>query len=320
MEQRLRPINAILALCTPGDLHDPALHRAGFEVAGLEVPVTTPHGTVVIDVLLAQRATSHLIACEGKSGGNVEVGQAQRYFALDAQAVVHAGGVDLPTRRPPTVEPLYVCLDHYVERIARGLTESGLSFPILTVRTTQLKLATRDQAGEALAGAIPDGGVFLPGGIPAYVPFDDHSRPDDVRRAVRAQLATLQSRKITEQSIKTLTEQTIPRLSIYGKGLRAALTRMVRAAVQQIAHEEPDVFEYRRNTERHDELVRVLRTPEDNDPRGRTQAWQANGRPRSTPRRRTAPSPDQLDLLGELGSADSVSGAEDDDLDREVGP
>lgn len=62
MHARFRPVNAVLGLCAPGDLNPAPLHDAGFRVAGLEVLVRTPDGNVVIDVLLAHDATSHLVA------------------------------------------------------------------------------------------------------------------------------------------------------------------------------------------------------------------------------------------------------------------
>lgn len=313
MEQRLRPVNGLMALCIPGDVHQPVLHEAGFEVAGLEVPVLTPEGKVVVDVLLVHRAAAHLIACESKSGANVEPEQAKAYAALDPQAVRIAGSVSLPTREPPTVEPLFVCLKRQAARIRTGLQRVGIRCPVLMVEGKSVDLAGRELASERLASAIPQGGVVLPAGIPEHVRFDDHTPVDDLRGTVRAQLATLQSRKIPQLSIPALAEQAIPGLAIYGKGARMRLIRKVGEAVQSIVVEESDAFAYQRRTGTHDPIVRVLKTPEDNDPRGRTQAWQASGRPRQGARRRGAPSPDQLDLLQELDSADSVGGEDNDE-------
>lgn len=52
MHARLKPVNALLGLCIAGDLNPPVLHEAGFRLAGLEIPVLSPAGKVVIDVLL----------------------------------------------------------------------------------------------------------------------------------------------------------------------------------------------------------------------------------------------------------------------------
>ncbi len=56
MDARLKPVNALLGLCIPGDLNPSVLYDAGFRVAGLENPVLTPDGRVVIDVLLVPPA------------------------------------------------------------------------------------------------------------------------------------------------------------------------------------------------------------------------------------------------------------------------
>ncbi len=72
MDARLKPVNALLGLCIPGDLNPSVLYDAGFRVAGLEIPVLTPDGRVVIDVLLVHPERSHLVVCESKSGANVD--------------------------------------------------------------------------------------------------------------------------------------------------------------------------------------------------------------------------------------------------------
>ncbi len=94
--------------------------------------------------------------------------------------------------------------------------------------------------------------------------------------------------------------------------------KKVGQAVRAIADAEPDTFAYQSATGSHEALVRVLRTPEDNDPRGRTQAWQANGRPRHT-QRRHEPDPNQMDLLRELEVTDDVGGDSDTEAEQEAG-
>jgi hypothetical protein len=85
--------STLLGLLTPGDVNPAALARAGFRLVGLEVPVTGSLGTVTVDVVLLHQDSLHLVLCEVKSGANVDPGQARRYAALDAAAVVQAGHV-----------------------------------------------------------------------------------------------------------------------------------------------------------------------------------------------------------------------------------
>lgn len=310
MEARLKPVNALIGLCTPGDLNPAALHDAGFRLAGLEVPVLSPVGRIVIDVLLVHPATSHLVACESKSGANVDEEQTRKYVSLDARSVVLAGSVDLPTHTPPTVEPLYLCLAPHAPRVQQGLAAAEANLPVLSVAPTKIDLLNRRAASRLLSDALASSPLALPAGIGRHVTFDDQSSADDLRPAVRAQLSALQSRRTAAEEIRTVAARAVPQLAVYGKRAREQFLKKVAVAVRAICVDEPDNFAYQAATGSHEALVRVLRTPEENDPRGRTQAWQANGRPRHTQRRQEI-NQDQMDLLRELEAADDVGGDSD---------
>ena len=311
--QRLRPANALIGLCTLGDLNPAPLHAAGFRVAGLEVPVRVGTATVVIDALLVHRESSHLVACESKSGANIGREQAGKYALLNAQDVRLAANVDLPTRTPPTVETLYLCLDQHDKRIRKGLALAGLRFPVLSVASASVSLLDRAHASQRLSEALPFGTYRLPAGVARYLHLDEQSADDELRSLARAQLATLQSRKLPGLSLPSLTEAAIPHFSLYGQAARGEMVRQFSRVVHAIAREESDTFLFQPQSATSSEArVQVLRTPEDNDPRGRTQAWQANGRERHTSKKPT--DPDQMDLLRELEVTDDV----DEDTDREA--
>ena len=131
MEARLLPVNAIIGLVTRDGLNTAVLAEAGFEIVGLEVACVTPEGTVVVDGVLANRATGHLL--EAKCGSNVEVAQAGRYKALDARTVVRSTLVTLTTRVDPTVEVVYVAVAANRDRMLLSLNEAGAPFPMLSV-------------------------------------------------------------------------------------------------------------------------------------------------------------------------------------------
>lgn len=319
MQDRLKPVNALVGLCTPGDLNPAALHNAGFRLVGLEVPVLVDGlGRVVIDVLLLHAASSHLVACESKSGANVDEDQARKYAALDARTVVLAGAVDLPKRTPPTVETLYLCLARNAGRVRQGLSAAGAAFPVLVVAPAAVDLLGREQASPLLASALADAPLPLPTGIGRHIAFDDHSTADDLRPAVRAQLSALQSNRTGAAEVSVIAGLAVPQLAVHGRAVRQSLARKVGQAVRAICESEPDNFAFQSATATTAPLVWVLRTPEENDPRGRTQAWQANGRPRHT-QRRHEPNPDQLDLLQELEAADDVGSGTEDETEREAG-
>lgn len=323
MEARLRPVNALLALIMRGDLTPPVLADAGFRIAGLEIPVGLPGARVVVDVLLVHDATSHLLACEAKSGANVEDAQARRYAALDAQQVVQAGAVNLPSRIAPTVEAVFVCLADHTVRIRTGLDRAEVQAAVLAVGPGRVSLDNPDAAGEVLAAAlvVP---AKLPAGVPRLIAFDQDSPVGVVRPAVRAVLVAHLSRRSFEASSATIAEETARFLATYGGTARGRFIRNVEEALREIATDEPNQFLYQRRTGNRGATVRFLRTPEDNDTRGRTQAYQALARPAHTPHGpRFIDDPDQLDLLdllSELDHAEDVGGDRDDEGSEEEKP
>ena len=75
---------------------------------------------------------------------------------------------------------------------------------------------------------------------------------------------------------------------------------------KRIAISDPGTFEYSAAGPNRDGHVRLLRSPEENDPRGRTQAYQRLGRLRQGRARRPRREiPGQGSLLDELDKADA---------------
>jgi hypothetical protein len=143
-------VNAILDLATPNGVSRPVLAEAGYEVAGLEIPYITTSGTVVVDVILAHPRTGHLIACESKSGGNIEVDQARRYKVLDAETVVRGAFVMLRERVQLKVEVLYAARAESVVRITYGLNQAEVPAAVLAVHADKITLENAQAAGSEL--------------------------------------------------------------------------------------------------------------------------------------------------------------------------
>ena len=112
------------------------------------------------------------------------------------------------------------------------------------------------------------------------------------------------------------THETLTSLPIYGKGAQGKFQRTVNTALRLIAKDEPDTFQFHAATGTRDPLVTFLRTPEDNDPRGRAQGYQALTRQGHTRRRATLAGEDQLDLLQELEATENVATDDDHDVDK----
>ena len=319
MEQRLAPINTVIALCTRGDVNRALLADAGFELVGLEVPVLGAAGKVTVDVVLAHTESGHLVLCEAKSGANVEAAQARAYAQLDPEAVVQAASVTLRTRERPTVEVVYVCLAEHADRIQLGLVAAELACPVLSVGMRSVQLLNGEAATAALRAAFGRSGsgtsavLELEAPVMAVIAFDHESPAEAVEPAVRAELVAATAQRVSQITTRALTERAAPHYAIYGKGAQTQLRKRVTEAARRIA--EADVtgtwrFEPPTAT-RSEPIIWIDKTPETYDARGRTQAYQALGRVRDTRRRTREPIEGQLDLLSELVTADDASDNED---------
>ncbi|MFJ2476353.1 hypothetical protein ACIOWI_25810 [Streptomyces sp. NPDC087659] len=300
---RLMPINALLGLCTPYDVNPSPLSAAGFRWVGLEVPLRCGDGgKVVADAVLVHDAAAHLVICEAKSGNNIEVEQAHRYSKITPQTVVHAVSLTLPRAVEPSIEVLYLGLDAYSDRMTLSLESAEVPYPLLSVADKSIKLLRADGASTHLRNALPGTGVDLIAPPVTYIPFDHDSEVDDFINPVRAHLVRATASGETEISIRALTERSCPYFLSYGQAARAQFIKKVQRAARQIAAELPATYAYAEAPGGGEGYIRILRTPEAFDARGRTQAYQALAR--QQPRRQPRVDPNQLDLLQELADSD----------------
>lgn len=306
MEQRLLPINTLLGLLLPNDVTPPALSEAGFTLAGLEVPAGGPGRSVTIDAVLLHADTSHLLAVEAKSGANVESRQARAYAGLRASDVVQSAYVTLPQRVLPTIEVAYLCLAQHLDRVRRGLDQLELKPPIICLSDTAVTLDVRDAVREQLRVAFPVDGLLLRGPAPRLIAFDQDSEVEAVKPSVLAALVTAMARRQPQVGLTSLAEQATPHFALYGRRAQNRIKKKVAEAAGRISEDDPVSFEFVPTTNVREGLVRIRRNPEDNDPRGRTRAYQAVGRPAGARRRRPRPEiPGQLDLLAALEPSDN---------------
>lgn len=316
VENRLIPLNTVLDLATPHGVNRSVLADAGYQVAGLEVPCVTSAGNVVIDIVLAQPQTGHLIACEAKCGGNIDEDQGLRYQALEARTVVSGAFVTLQERVTPRLEVLYVGLADSADRILLGLNAANLPFPVLAVHSDKITLENIQNASSELQSIFSNAVPVLEQ-IARHIPFDHDSDLDEIQPYVEAALVRALARRVPMISSGTLAEEAAPHYPLYGTRAQGRLRRRVAEAAQRIAAADPETFEYHPAAPNHDSFVKLLRTPEDNDPRGRTQAYQKLARTRQ--RKRPAPQiPGQTSLLDELEEADN-EGRTTADGDDETG-
>jgi len=319
LEERLVPVNALLGLCTPNDINPAVLSHAGFRIVGLEITVAcSVGGRVTIDVVLLNEAESHLVFCECKSGNNIENEQAERYGMIDPKSVVTAAAITLSNRKPLTSEVLYVCLADKSERIIQGLDGISADYALLTVSDSEVALRRAENASEILRDAFPGGSVKLPAPPARIIDFDHDSPVSVFVDKVRPYLIRAAARRIEEVSVPRIAEDLCVHYRRYQQAVRQQIAKRFQTALRQLSAEDPDTYRYEQVPGGGPEgVVRLLRTPEEFDHRGRTVAYQSLAR---VSRRRKGKSvdPNQLDLLADVeGSSEMEDPSEPSDDEEE---
>lgn len=312
--RRLLPVNAAISLARPGDGWPSTLAECGFRLAGLEVPVGAPGKGVTLDAVLVQDSTDQLMTVEAKSGANVAEEQARRLAGLDAASIVRSASVSLTSSGPPP-RPIsvYVCLEEHQDRIVLGLGRAGVSVAVLAVGPTTISSVGPPFAIAALDDRIGDG-VPVSAPPPSYMTVDTGSSRVEFDDAVTAEFVTALAHRRPTMSTQDMLKGVVPFADYLGAVARGRLRRQVESSMRRVALAQADHAVFRERTATRDEAhVEFTATPEDADPRGRTQGYQAvarrAGRP---PRNREHPGQGalDLDLIDELDAGDQ-SGDDD---------
>ena len=318
------PVNALIALSTPGGLYPAPFGDYGYRLSGVEVPVVTGDGKVVIDVVLFQPDRNIILAGEAKSGANLDEDQARRYGYLAADNVVQAAAITIREAGDRTLQPVYACLAENLGRVLKGLGEAGLACPVLAIGDDQIQHHGANFVDADIQSAF-DEPLHVTEQPPRIVPVDDLSPASAFDRIVLPALVATLSQQRQQISIPSLAEQALPQLPIFGKGARFRLVAKIDAAARRAAVRDPNTFEYLgRSGEREFGVVRFVRSPEEAARQGRTQVYQAIARSAGKPRRRgPTPSPDQMTLfdnvIDELEQADGIADGDDMTSDDEQG-
>jgi len=319
VEQRLIPVNAVIALCTPGDLYPAPLAQAGYRLAGVEVPVLSGDGRVVIDCVAFRGDVNRALIVEAKSGANLDGTQATRYGLTQPDDVIRSASITVTTAGTRVIQSLYVCLAEHAARVLLGLGKAGVEFPVLTVDEDRIVHSgapfTDPDLQAAFAELMP-----VPGPPPRFIPFDDLSPDKEVDRFVLPGLVSALSHQRPQISVPVLAEGVVRHLPLFGTAARQRIVRKVDDSARRLSGQDPSSFRYLPRTgTRHDAAVEFVRAPEGADRRGRTQSYQAIGRAATRHGRMPrVPMPGEValfdDVIGEMRQGDQV--AEDDDREQ----
>lgn len=287
MEERLVPLNAVLALLR-GDAGWPApLREQGLACERLELPVTTSEGVVVIDVLAHTEPCQLIVPIEAKGGGNVEDDQAAKYLLAtpkDVAAIVTMRGYSDQT----VLAPLVVCFEEHDARIRLGLAKAETSRgsaegdedmqPDALRRFSVLKISPdRAQLVAPAASPLQSFDVSVPGPPPRIIPFDAESPDDVLSEPLLAAVVAAMSAGKERVAVTDLLAQVIAYWSVYGRATRNRLGRRAAQVLRTFAEGELDrFFDVVSGGGEHDSaIVRVKRSPIAYKPQGQTQGWQA---------------------------------------------
>jgi len=175
-----------------------------------------------------------------------------------------------------TVETAYACLDQHASRIRQGLDNAGVQCALIQVADRSIQLDRPTHSESPLDAAWASGPIELAGPVVRLLPFDHDSDASAFGAVVRAQLVAELSQRRTRMTVRTLAELAVPYFAMFANSAQQQLINKVRVNARTIAEEEPATYRYWPRTEnQREDTVEFLRTPEDRDPRGRTQAYQA---------------------------------------------
>ncbi len=311
MDQRLIPINGLIALLRGDGGWPRTLGDAGFQRYQLEMPLSTPKGEVRVDALIYRLSPDLILLCECKSGKNIEAKQAGRYRSVNVEWLQRIGAIppQLRQSQPIAVQTLYVGTEDHRPDLEQGLQELG-SVPLLTIGADRVQLSGVGRT-PGLADFIERHNGGLP---PARIPVDHQSDDDEILELLIPAIVAAQASLEDIVEVESLCQAVLPEWPVLGARARAEFTGRVTQLVKGlVAGEMKGQFRYEPRSGRQPHLparVVILESPAKRDPRGRTQAFQAQqNRAERVLRRksRKVPIPGQTsldDLAQEGGLAD----------------
>jgi hypothetical protein len=274
MEDRLIPVNAVLALVARDGGWFENLAEQGFRLHALELDVQSQAGVIRADAVLYRLDPDLILLVECKSGRNVEARQAQGYAAADMSGIRVRSALpnQLVDRPAVPVAPLYVCLDEHRDDIVTSLTMLELEATVLVVGPGSAMLDGPVPAGLERFSAR-DARLGLP---PTRIRLDRHSPPEElmsviVQRVVAGAAQGLQHLEIDDIAHDIFGAHWV-HMSVNGR--RDLVATLKRAASQLTRGELRDFLRVEGSSSVPDRIV-ILDSPAGADPRGAPQRWQA---------------------------------------------
>lgn len=193
MEERLVPLNAVLALVSQDGAWFGDLAAQGFRLHALELDVQSSPGVVRADAVLYRLDPNLILLVECKSGRNVEERQARSYMAATPEGIRSRSSIpnEMMGCDHVQVSPLYVCLDKYRRDVQRSLRKLRIEVPVLSVGEGRVRLDGPVPAG---LGKFEhnDSSLALP---PTRIRLDDQSPLIELMSVLVRQVVAAAARK-----------------------------------------------------------------------------------------------------------------------------
>jgi hypothetical protein len=288
LDDRLIPINGLIALLR-GEAGWPGLLRdQGFERHQFEVPVSTPLGDIRVDALVYRCEPDLVLLSECKSGRNIEEGQARKYVAVDELWLRRSGAVPPRVRLSSSfaVHTMFVGREEHRASLEASLRHLDIAAPLLTVGSNRVRLsdasATRglDDFDEAHEGGLPPGRFAV----------DHQSADKHLLDVLIPQVIAAQALQEDIVLVESICERILPEWQVLSHSGRSSFVSRVGNLLKGLATGEMrGQFRYEGLKQPHTRgRVVIDVSPAKRDPRGRTQAWQAQQKRAAAALRRRA--------------------------------
>lgn len=278
MDDRLIPINGLIALLRGDGGWPGTLGEAGFKRHQLEVPINTPKGDIRADALIYRETPALILLSECKSGGNIDADQAGKYLSADLSWLKRTGAVPPALKRTDgaQVGVLFVGRDEHRADLERGLVELEINVPLLTVGGHRIRLSG---AGET--SGLDDFSLDHDRGLPpGRLPIDHQSDDAEILELLIPQIVAAQAKLEDLVGIEMICSRILPEWAVLSHG---AQNQFIGRVAQLLSALEAGDFKGQIRYERLRQpgtrgRLHILDSPAKRDPRGRTQAFQAQQR------------------------------------------
>jgi hypothetical protein len=321
MDPRFAPLNALIAFCSTTRTSWPRpMYDCGYQLAALEFPAKAGNGRVVVDVVAWAPNHTRLALGEAKAGANVDEAQAKRYSDVNPSTLVQTLNVTVTKADPPRAQIVYAVQAQHKDRVLLGLSKAGVTYPVLSISATDVRRVGGEFDDPALVAAFaaPISVLSPPPGI---ITIDAESSDAEFDAMLNSSLVALASRQGESMTVRALTEDAIRHLFLYPTGYQQRLVKKMESAARRAAAAAPETFSYTPpSAARSVGTVHVLDNPENADPRGRTQRYQALAARFASPTTKRKPRVDEAQLSFFPGGPDLESELAEVEGDDEYGP